>query len=116
MSFDTLLQHTVTIERTTFDADALDEYRQPVSSTSTVDVAAMVQPRIRGAREVLDSRSAGVPIADHRVFLRETEVTPKDSILWEGKRFEILGIEHHAYGSVPHLELDVRLIGEPATT
>lgn len=116
MSFDSLLQHTVTIERASYDNASLDEYRQPTPSTTTTDVAAMVQPRIRGAREVIDSRSAGVPIADHRVFLREVAITPKDAIIWDGKRFEILGIEHHAYGSVPHLELDVRLIGEPVTT
>src|SRR6185503_9494592 len=57
MTFDSLLQHTVTIERTSYDNATLDEYRQPTPSTSTTDVAAMVQPRIRGAREVIDSRS-----------------------------------------------------------
>lgn len=114
MSFDSLLTHSVSVERVVYDADDLDDYNQPTRSVTSTTVAAMVQPKRE--REMLDSRSAGTPIGDHRVFLHEMTITPKDAIVWDGKRYEILGIEHHAYGSVPHLELDVRLIGEPVTT
>lgn len=114
VSFDSLLIHTVTIERTSYGT-TLDDYGQPTATVTSTDVPAMVQPRQFRQTEVLDTRSAGVATGDYRVFLREVSITPKDAIIWLGQRFEIVGIEHHAYGSVPHLELDVRLVGEPVT-
>ena len=113
MSFDSLLVHTVTVQTVTYDENSPDERGMPARSVTSVDVAAMVQPKTE--REIVNSRSAGAPIGDLTVFMRERTIKPSDVLIWEGKRLEILGIEDHAYGSVPHLELDVRRISDPVT-
>ena len=113
MSFDSLLTHIVTHQTVTYNEATPDDRGQPARSVTSEDVAAMVQPKTE--REIVQSRSAGAPIGDLTVFMRERTITPKDVLVWEGTRLEILGIEHHAYGSVPHLEIDVRRISDPVT-
>lgn len=115
MTFDALLTHRVTITRVTYNEAAKDDRGQPARVETTVtDVPCLVQPRTE--RETPDSRSAGAPIGDHVVFMRQRDLDPQDVITWETARLEITGIRNYDFGSVPHLEVDCRRIAPPITT
>ena len=71
----------------------------------------LVQPRASGAREVPDTRSAGSEVADHVVFLPiATDLEGADAILHGTRRFNVTGIRRYDYGTLQHLEVDVRLV------
>jgi hypothetical protein len=69
-----------------------------------------VQPK--PAREVADTRSAGVPVADHVIFLEPMTLSEADHFLYGGDRLEIVGIRNYRFGHTPHLEVDARRIGD----
>lgn len=109
MSFTSLLVHDLTIVHAPGDG-AVDEYNLPTAGTLVqTAVKGMIQPKT--AREVADSRSAGVHIGEYTIFLEPTEVQPRDAVMFDGFRYEITGIRDLQYGTVPHLEVDARRIG-----
>lgn len=103
--------HSLSVERVSFD-DTLanrDEAGQPVRSTSSIDVAGLVQPR--RVDELDDSRSAGSAISDHVVFLPlGTDVAHEDAIIWGDRRLEVVGVRSFEFGRLRHLEVDARLV------
>lgn len=113
MSFASLLVHDLTVVHAAQNGTA-DEYNQPTAGTVTTTVVkGMVQPK--SAREMADTRSAGVHIGDHTIFLEPTALTPADYILFGSYRYDITGIRFLDFGSVPHLEVDARRIGTLAS-
>lgn len=109
MSFGGLLVHSVTIVRPV-PAGTEDEYGQPEWGTpSETTAAAMVQPK--SAREADDSRSAGVVVGDHTIYLELMALDEGDAIIYAGDRYDIVAIRRIAFGSFPHLEVEARRIG-----
>lgn len=110
MSFAARLIHTLTHIRTPHDEGDLDEYGQPTAGTPVeTTVRGLVQPR--AVREVIESRSAGVEIGDHVIFLLPMDLEPSDAFVYDGDRYEIAGIREFSFGRTPHLEVDARRIG-----
>lgn len=108
MSFASLLVHDVTIARRSYTGSD-DAYGQPVAGAEVETAArAMVQPR--GAREADDSRSAGVPVGDHVIYMELTDVDETDAIIYAGERYEVVAVRRIAFGSSPHLEIDARRV------
>lgn len=114
MSFAGLLVHPlaiVTPAAATPTSD--DEYGQPVAGTPDVDlVNGMVQPKT--AREIAQVNQAGAEFSDHTIFLLPRHIANAAYIRDQpdaGRRFDIIGIRSFEFGSVPHLEVDVKLVG-----
>lgn len=103
--------HALVIEHVDFDENDLSEYGQPTAGTpSTTDVHGLVQPRAK-IDEMDDSRSAGTEIGTHVVFLPLSAVIEhSDAILFDGGRYEVVGVRRFRYGGLAHLEVDARLI------
>ncbi|HET7664601.1 MAG TPA: head-tail adaptor protein [Mycobacterium sp.] len=117
MSFDSLLRHTVTIQRATLGAE--DEYGQPSRTFADLaTVRALVQPKparlTGGPAEELTSYDAGTQISDHTIFMRQTDITPADQIVEGTRTFQVLLVKDAA-GQGRHYEIDARLI-VPAET
>lgn len=114
MSFAGLLTHRLAVV-TPIQADPAndDEWGQPTESgTATVLVNGLVQPR--RARELPDSKGGGAPVTDHVIYLPVMALDASATIRDEpdtGRRFDIVGIRHLAFGSQPHLEVDAILVG-----
>lgn len=125
MSFDSLLTHTVHIERDV-DTGSEDEYGQPTSRTETGEnFKAAIQPR--SAREMALLTQAGAPLSDHSIFMRARLLSQADKIVHDSTicalpetrdlptaTFEIDGIRNAA-GLGHHLEVDARLVGTDFT-
>ena len=121
MSFAALLVHQLAlVVPATTGLD--DEYGHPEAADPTVTLLrGMAQPRT--AREVALMSQAGAEISDWVIFLEPRDIpagawiTDADDtgILAGGRRFDIRGVRPHEYGSVPHLELDCRLVGSTET-
>lgn len=121
MSFDSLLTHTVHLERDV-DTGSDDGYEV---ATTTVAVGqsfkAAIQPRT--AREIAAATQAGAPLSDFTIFMRARVLTTGDRIVhdtadcaladvadYQDAWFEITGIRNAA-GLGHHLEVDARLVG-----
>lgn len=114
MSFAGLLVHPLAIVTPVAAAPASDdEYGQPVAGTpEVVTVSGMVQPKT--AREIAQANQAGAEHSDHTIFLLPRQLSGAAYIRDEpdaGRRFDIVGIRSFEFGSVPHLEVDVKLVG-----
>jgi hypothetical protein len=114
VSFPGLLVHPLAIVTpNTPDPDDVDGYGQPVSGTPTTElVNGMVQPKT--AREVALASQGGAEIGDHTIFLLPRRLNAAAYIRDQpdaGRRFDIVGIRSFEFGSVPHLEVDCRLVG-----
>jgi hypothetical protein len=110
MSFSARLVHSLTHVRVPRDIDDLDEYGQPTEGTAVeTAVRGLVQPR--NVREMQDSRSAGVDIGDHVIFLAPMDLDSSDHFIHDGTRYDIRGIRDFAFGRTPHLEVDAQRIG-----
>lgn len=124
MSFDSLLTHTVHIERdVTLGTE--DDYGQPETTTEIGEpFKASIQPR--SAREMALTTQAGAPVSDHTIFMRTRLLDTADKIVHDSSDcsvaetgdfadvvFEITGIRNAA-GLGHHLEVDANLIGASA--
>ena len=111
MSFDSLLIHTLAVERAT--SGTLDEYGQPAR---TYAVLATFRGRLepKSAREVAQLNQAGVVVSDHTLRARPLDLRASDRIRFEptdGRRFEISGIRDQFGAAVRHhLTVDLTLI------
>lgn len=110
MSFDSLLVHSLVIERAT--AGAVDEYNQPTLTWATLTtVPGLVQPK--SVREVAQLNEAGAVVSTHTAFLRPTDITERDRIaIAAGSMagtYQIDGIRDAA-GLGHHLEIDCRKV------
>jgi hypothetical protein len=100
--------HTLTHVRTPYSG-ADDDYGQPAAGVAVeTEVQGLVQPRT--VREMEDSRSAGVDIGDHVIFLPLMDVRGADAFERDGDRFEVLGVRRFDFGRLKHLEVDCRRI------
>ena len=109
MSFLGMLNHDLTIRRSVFDEGDPDDYGQPGRSVTTTAVKGQVQPRRMS--EVRDSRSAGVELSTHVIFLPAgTDIRHADAVDWGDRRLQVVGVHEIAFGSVPHLEVDADLV------
>jgi head-tail adaptor len=78
MSYDSLLRHTVVIERAT--DGPVDEYNTPSQVWAQLAVVpALIQPR--SARERIQLNEAGAVAADYRVFMRPTDILESDHLI-----------------------------------
>lgn len=114
MSYASLLTHPLAlVAPTTPDVDDVDEYGHPLPGTpETTLVSGLVQPR--KASEASTISQAGPELSDHVIFLLPQTIPPGAYIRDEpdaGRRFDIVGVRAFAYGSVPHLEVDVKMVG-----
>lgn len=119
MSYAARLVHSLVIVTPTAGAD--DDYGHPATGTPTTEaVPGLVQPRT--ARELALLSQAGPPLTDHVIFLGPRQLSSASYIadadaagdpLAGGRRFEIVGIRSFDFGSSPHLEVDVKLVGNP---
>ena len=114
MSFAGLLVHPlaiVTPVAATPGSD--DEYGQPTPGTpEVVQVNGMVQPKT--AREISQVNQAGAEYSDHTIYLLPRRLSADAYIRDDpdaGRRFDIVGIRSFEFGSAPHLEVDVKLVG-----
>jgi hypothetical protein len=103
--------HSVVIEHASFDDADLDDHGNPVpEAVTTTTVNGLVQPTTT-ISEAGDVTSSGSEIGDHVVFLPVgTDMRHADSILFDGGRYQIVGIRRYRYGGLAHLEVDCRLI------
>lgn len=112
MSFANRLIHDLTLVATPYSGSD-DAYGQPGTGTAVqTAVKGLVQPK--SPREVADSRSAGVAVASHTIFLEPMALSEADHFLYGTNRLEIVGIRNYAFGRTPHLEVDARRIGDEA--
>ena len=114
MSFAGLLVHPLAIVTPAVpDTDNVDGYGHPVAGTPTVVlVNGMVQPKT--ARELALASQGGAEVGDHTIYLLPRRISSAAYIRDQpdaGRRFDIIGIRSFEFGSVPHLEVDVRLVG-----
>lgn len=121
MSFDSLLTHTVHIERDA-DSGAEDDYGHAVTVPETgEDFMAAIQPRT--AQEMALVTGSGAPASDHTIFMRPRLLSEADKIVHDSSDcampdgadfgdviFEIKGIRN-AVGLGHHLEVDAHLVG-----
>lgn len=114
MSYAGLLVHPLAIVTPAIaDPDDVDGYGQPIAGTpTTVLVNGMVQPKT--AREIALASQGGTEVGDHTIFLLPRKIHAAAYIRDQpdsGRRFDIVGIRSFEFGSVPHLEVDCRLVG-----
>lgn len=109
MSFDSLLIHSLAIERAT--SGALDDYGQPSRSYATLATfRGRIEPKT--AREVAAISQAGAVVSEHTLRTRPRDLRAADRIRFEptdGRLFEITGIRDVAGGG-HHLAVDLKLI------
>lgn len=117
MSFAALLIHPLAIVEPVYEVTD-DEYGQPSPDDPSVSlVQGMVQPKT--AREMALTSQAGAELSDHVIFLLPRRIAAgawiadadADGVLAGGRRFDVTGIRSIEFGSVPHLEVDARLVG-----
>lgn len=117
MSFLSLLVHKLAIV-TPVQLATDDDYGHPEPGTPTVTlVRGMVQPK--AAREVQQSDQAGAEVSDHTIYLLPRQlagaayITDADDSgpLTGGRRFQVIGVRSLEFGTMPHLEVDCKLVG-----
>lgn len=100
--------HDLTIVTPTLLAD-LDDYGQPVEGIpETVSLRGFIHP-LRASERLLPGDGAPM-VADHEVILPIRDVAPSAWVLSGGERYDVQGIEPHAYGSQPLVVLKVRRV------
>jgi hypothetical protein len=114
VTYASLMVHPLAIVTpTTPDPDDVDDYGQPVPGTPrTTLVNGMVQPK--SASEVALVPQGGAEFSDHTIFLPTMHLSGAAYIRDEpdaGRRFDVVGIRSFEFGSVPHLEVDAKLVG-----
>lgn len=114
MSFPGLLVHPLAIVSPAAAVPGSDdEYGHPTAGTpAVVLVNGMVQPKT--AREIAQVNQAGAEYSDHTIYLLPRRLPANAWIRDEpdaGRRFDIVGVRSFEFGSAPHLEVDVRLVG-----
>ena len=112
MSFDSLLRHSLAIERRQAVMDGGDPMLDDDGHTITeAVVVATVRGRVqpKTAREVAWASQAGPVISDHTIFMRTYPLLSSDVLIESGRRFDIQSWAD-AGGSDHHLEVDARLI------
>ena len=122
MSFASLLDHRVYIERdVALGPD--DEWGQPTTTTEVSGpIAASIQPK--RVREVALISQGGASIGEYTLFVLPRRIATSDAIIHDsamcGKpdgqdyptlRFEVTGVRNAA-GRGHHLEVDCTLVGE----
>lgn len=108
MSYAQRLIHELTHVATP-EGPTEDEYGQPTPGTPvTATVKGLVQPK--STREIADTRSAGVAVADHTIYLQPMTLSAADHFLYGTDRLEIVGIRSYDFGRAPHIEVDARRI------
>lgn len=121
MSLQSLLTHTVTIQRFSSSGNPAndDEYGQPVRTPSTLaTVKAAIQPK--SDREIALTTQAGAALSDYRIYLMPRDITTADAIVHDARdcpmrpdlpdaRFELVGVPDAA-GLGHHLEVDAKLV------
>lgn len=117
MSYAARLVHRLAIVTTAEGAD--DDYGHPADGSVTTEaVRGLVQPRT--AREMALLSQNGVPYSDHVIFLPSmrldgaayiTDADTSGDPIDGGRRFEVVGVRSFEFGSTPHLEVDVKLVG-----
>lgn len=118
MSFASLLTHPLAIVTPTRpDPGDVDERgHAELGPDAVVLVNGLVQPKTYSgsATEAEASHQAGVELSTHTVFLLPRSI---GAGAWirdhpdRGRRFDITGIRSYEFGTVPHLEVDVKLVG-----
>lgn len=117
MSFAALLVHPLAIVSPVYQVTD-DDYGQPSADTPEVAlVQGMVQPKT--AREISLTSQAGAELSDHTIFLLPRAIAAGawiadadgSGVLAGGRRFDVTGVRSIEFGSVPHLEVDARLVG-----
>ena len=118
MSFASLLTHPLAIVTPSRpDPDDVDERGHALPGPDAVVlVNGLIQPKtgVNSAVEAVASHQAGVEISTHTVFLLPRSIEAGAYIRDQpdrGRRFDITGIRSYEMGTVPHLEVDVKLIG-----
>lgn len=117
MSFAALLTHPLAIVTPSIpDPDDVDEWGVPARTTSVEYVNGLVQPLVqpRTGREMTASHQAGTELSSHTIFLLPRNIGQGAWIRDEpdaGRRFDITGVRSFEYGSAPHLEVDVKVVG-----
>jgi hypothetical protein len=114
VSYASLLSHPLAIVTpSAADPNVVDDYGHAVEGTPTTEVVnGMVQPK--SAREIALSGQGGAEIGDYTIFLPSRYLSARAYIRDEpatGRRFQIMGIRSFEFGTVPHLEVDAKLIG-----
>ena len=124
MSFASLLTHRLAVVQPVaagdpLQASGLGEYGQPLPAAPVSRaVLGLVQPRT--AREVDNTLQSGVETSDHVIFLLPQKLAAVGWIadadasgnpIPGGRRFDIVGVRSYEFGSQPHLEVDVKLVG-----
>ena len=123
MSFAALLVHPLAIVEPAVvgdpeDAADLDDYGNPTADAPSVTlVRGLVQPKT--AREVAAFSQAGAEYSDHTIFLLPRRLSGAAYIadadasggLAGAGRFDVAGVRSFEFGTAPHLEVDVRLVG-----
>lgn len=103
MSFDSLLIHTLVIERAT--AGTVDDYGQPAESWAALaTVPGLVMPKT--VKEMALTSQEGAVIANHTIYMDVRDVTAADRVKLspdDGRIFELTGVRN-LMGH--HLELD----------
>jgi hypothetical protein len=114
VSFASLLVHPLAVVTPAVaDPDAVDAYGQPVRGTpDELLVRGMVQPKT--AREIALTSQGGAEFGDFLIFLPPMRLSSAAYIRDEpdaGRRFEVIGVRSFEFGTVPHLEVDAKLVG-----
>lgn len=118
MSFASLLTHPLAIVTPSIpDPDDVDEdFKAARGPDEVVLVNGLIQPKTSAGsdREVEASHQAGVEISTHTIFLLPRQIGQGAWIRDHpdrGRRFDITGIRSLEFGTVPHLEVDAKLVG-----
>lgn len=108
MSFDSLLNQTLVIERTA--AGSLDDYGQPsMTWAPLLTVPGLVRPKT--VKEMALVSQEGAAIGDWTIYLEMADISEKDRVRLspdDGRIFEVTGVRP-AYNN-HHLELDAMAI------
>jgi hypothetical protein len=113
MSFAARLIHDLSLVKVTYSGTD-DTYGQPPASESSSLIKGLVQDKT--GDEAPDTRSAGVLVADHVVFLAlSTDIKGADHLIWhrpdrENLRLQVVNVRAFEFGTSPHLEVDCRAL------
>lgn len=109
MTFDSLLIHTLAVERPT--SGSLDGYGQPARTYATFTTfRGRLEPK--SAREIAALHGAGAVVSDHTLRTLPRDLRESDRIRFDpadGRLYEITGIRDPA-GAGHHLTVDLKLI------
>ena len=120
MSYSDRLIHTLSVVRQV-DTDDLDDYGQPITSSTTRTVTGLPQPK--RIREVAAIHQAGAPVGSWTIFVSMDDVLEADAVDHliatcpvpdandlPDMHWEITGVRNAA-GLGHHLEVDASVVG-----